>query len=94
MIKTRLFAFTAGLVLMLGTAAIAQKPEKNISHMKHPNLAAAQKHCQMAWDAVGKAQSANEFDMGGHAQKAKDLLEQANTELKAAAEAANANQKM
>jgi len=36
------------------------------------------------------AQGANEFDMQGHAAKAKDLLNQANTELKAAAQAANA----
>jgi len=35
------------------------------------------------------AQRANEWDMGGHAQKAKDLLEQVNNELKQAAEAAN-----
>ena len=30
-----------------------------------------------------------EPDLGGHAQKAKDLLDQVNVELKAAAEAAN-----
>ena len=31
--------------------------------------------------------------MNGHAQKAKDLLDQVNNELKAAAEAANVNKK-
>jgi len=31
--------------------------------------------------------------MNGHAQKAKDLLDQVNTELKLAAEAANKNKK-
>jgi hypothetical protein len=36
------------------------------------------------------AQTANEFDMAGHAAKAKELLDQANNELKQAAEAANA----
>jgi len=35
------------------------------------------------------AQQANEFDMDGHAQKAKEMLDQVNRELKAAAEAAN-----
>jgi hypothetical protein len=37
------------------------------------------------------AQEANEFDMQGHAQKAKNLLDEANKELKLAAEAANRN---
>jgi hypothetical protein len=37
------------------------------------------------------AQQANEWDMKGHAQKAKELLEQANREIKAATEAANEN---
>jgi hypothetical protein len=36
-----------------------------------------------------EAQKANEFDMNGHAQKAKDLLDQVNKELKIAAETAN-----
>ena len=38
---------------------------------------------------IDDAQKANDFDMGGHAQKAKDLLTQAEGELKQAAEAAN-----
>ena len=37
------------------------------------------------------AQQANEWDMQGHAQKAKNLLDQVNSELKLAAEAANKN---
>ena len=36
-------------------------------------------------------EKANEWDLGGHAQKAKDLLEQVNQELKQAAETSNAN---
>jgi hypothetical protein len=35
------------------------------------------------------AQRANEWDMQGHAQKAKELLDQVNAELKEAAGAAN-----
>jgi hypothetical protein len=35
------------------------------------------------------AQKANERDMKGHAQRAKDLLDQANNELKLAAQSAN-----
>ena len=74
-----------------GALAAQDKPARNISGRKHPNLAAAQMHCQMAFDKITAAQAANEFDMGGHAAKAKELLEQASAELKAAAETANAN---
>ena len=82
------------LCAMLATVSLAaQKPARNISGKRHPNLAAAQMHAKMAFDKISAAQAANEFDMGGHAAKAKDLLEQANTELKAAAEAANENGK-
>jgi hypothetical protein len=62
-----------------------------VSAVKHPNIAAAQKYVQKAFDLTVAAQKANEFDLGGHAQKAKDLLEQANAELKLAAEASNQN---
>jgi hypothetical protein len=39
------------------------------------------------------AQQANEYDMNGHAAKAKELLEQANAQLRQAATAANQNKK-
>jgi hypothetical protein len=77
----------------LAGVAVAQKPTKNVSAGKHPNLAAAQRLSQQAWERVVAAQKANEFDMQGHAQKAKDLLDQVNSELKLAAQAANANKK-
>ena len=78
------------LALLLGAASFAQKPAKNISAGRHPNLAAAQRLCVQAYDKITAAQKANEFDLKGHAQKAKELLEQVNRELKDAAEAANA----
>ena len=68
---------------------MAQRPKENISAGRHPNLAAAQRLSQQAWEKINAAQEANEWDMQGHAQKAKELLDQANRELKAAAEAAN-----
>lgn len=83
--------FVAGLaafVLLCGTAEAA-KPATNVSAKRHPNIAAAQRLSTQAYDKIVAAQKANEFDLGGHAQKAKDLLEQANRELKEAAEAAN-----
>jgi hypothetical protein len=44
-------------------------------------------------EKITAAQEANEFDMNGHAAKAKELLDQASRELKLAAEAANKNAK-
>jgi len=64
-----------------------------ISGEKHPNLAAAQHMSQQAWEKIVAAQQANEWDMQGHAAKAKELLDQVNQELKPAAEAANKNHK-
>lgn len=83
-------AFVLGAMLSAGVA-YAAKPVDNVSMKKHPNLAAAQRLVTQAWEKIGAAQKANEFDMGGHAQKAKDLLDQVNVELKAAAETANAH---
>ena len=80
-----------GLLLIAGGVALAQKPKENVSPGRHPNLAAAQRMSHNAWQKVLDAQKANEWDMQGHAQKAKDLLEQANNELKQAAGAANRN---
>lgn len=78
--------------LALAAAAVTAKPPvDNISHHRHPNLAAAQRLSTQAYEKVVAAQRANEFDLNGHAAKAKELLDQANRELKQAAEASNAN---
>ena len=89
--KTKHAALACSLaaLLLAGGVVLAQKPERDISGKKHPNLAAAQRLVSQAWDKIGAAQQANEFDMQGHAAKAKELLDQANRELKLAAEAAN-----
>ena len=83
MIKTRI-AGVLGILLFIGGVAVGQ-----IS--RHPNLAAAQHFIDQAYAKIVAAQEANEFDMNGHAQKAKDLLDQANQQLKLAAQAANRN---
>ena len=57
------------------------------------NIAAAQRLCEQAFNKISAAQQANEWDMQGHAAQAKDLLDQANKQLKLAAEAANRNAK-
>jgi hypothetical protein len=88
-----MFALLLGVLLVAAGLAVAQAPKQTVSGARHPNLAAAQRFCQQAFEKVSAAQQANEWDMQGHAAKAKDLLNQANTELKAAAGAANKNAK-
>jgi hypothetical protein len=87
--KTITSTAVIGSMLLLGGIAIAQRPKEDISGRRHPNLAAAQRLTEQAWQKIVAAQEANEFDMKGHAQKAKELLDQVNRELKLAAEAAN-----
>jgi hypothetical protein len=93
MIKTRVFATVFGALLTVGAVALAQMPKKNVSAARHPNIAAAQRLSQQAYEKIVAAQQANEWDMQGHAQKAKDLLDQVNNELRQAATSANKNAK-
>jgi hypothetical protein len=88
MTKNRLYTAALATMLLVGGLAIAQ-PKRDISSARHPNLAAAQRLSQQAYEKIQAAQQANEWDMKGHAQKAKELLDQVNRELKEAAEAAN-----
>jgi hypothetical protein len=76
---------TLCLVSFAGGITIAQ----GVNPHRHPNLAAAQRLIDQAIGRVDAAQQANEFDMGGHAAKAKELLGRANEEIKAAAMDAN-----
>jgi len=91
-LKNFVVTVLAGCLLTAGLA-VAQKPKANVSPARHPNLAAAQRLSQQAYEKIVAAQQANEWDMQGHAQKAKGLLDQANNELKLAAQAANQNGK-
>ena len=94
MTKTKLaLGGVLSLALICGGVAVAQMPKENVNPHKHPNLAAAERFSQQAWEKISAAQSANEWDMDGHAAKAKELLDQVNHELKLAAEAANHNHK-
>ncbi len=89
MAKIRILIALLGSLLVIGGIAIAQRPERDISGRRHPNLAAAQRLSRQAFERIVAAQQANEWDLAGHAQRAKDLLDQANRELKLAAEASN-----
>ncbi len=75
------------IVFLFVVAVYAQ----NVSRQRHPNLWAAQTFIEKAIQKVTAAQVANEYDMDGHAAKAKILLDQAYAEIKLAALAANAN---
>ena len=80
--------------LIVGGILIAQeKPVHNVNPEHHPHLAAAQHLVDQAYAKITEAQQANEWDMEGHAAHAKELLDQANKELKVAAEIANKNRK-
>jgi hypothetical protein len=90
--KARILTAVFGSLLLVGGIAVAQ-PERNVSAGRHPNIAAAQRLSQQAFERIVEAQKANEWDMQGHAQRAKEHLEKANEELKAAAVAANKNKR-
>jgi len=75
------------LLLLSGSAVVAA--QGRVSAKLHPNLAAAQRNIDDAIAKITAAQSANEWDMGGHAKKAKELLAEASAEVKEAALAAN-----
>jgi hypothetical protein len=85
-------SFCSG-ILLLGLATMPSlttaQPVHNISSHRHPHLAMAQRLCDRADKAIHAAQEANEFDLGGHAQQAMQLLDQANAQLKMAATTSN-----
>ena len=86
MSNVKTIILTAAVALPLGFAVAG--PLKG-----HPNLQAADKALATAWDKITAAQKANEFDMDGHAAKAKDAIKLAVDEVKLAAEAANKAEK-
>ncbi len=69
--RSRIPALLCALALCASTA-FAQKPARNGSPQRHPNIAAAQRLSKQAWEKIMAVQRANEWDMKGHAQKAKE----------------------
>ena len=84
-------SMSAALIVCSSVMAKDKGPVQNVSAKAHPNLHAAQKFLNEAFHKITAAQKANEYDMEGHAAKAKELIEQASAEIKLAAEAANEN---
>ena len=84
--------FLRPLVLALAVAAplsLALAQKKADGKYSHPNLMAADRLCSQAFAKLEAAQTANEYDLGGHAKKAKELLKQAQDEIKLATAAAD-----
>ncbi len=78
-----------GAFTLVGIAQ-AQAPTVNIGE-RHGNLRNAQEHIVQAYQLVGMAQQDNDSRLGGHAERARQLLIQADQELRQAANAANNN---
>ena len=90
--KDMLIGTALGLILGCSGAIFAQQPIVDIGN-RHGNLRAAQQYIQAAWQRIDQAQVDNNYNLGGHAGRAKELLVQADQELKFAAETANAHER-
>lgn len=78
MSKTKIILLTA--VLAFTGGVLTAGPMRH-----HPNLEKAEADLNAAWEHIAAAQSANEYDMGGHAAKAKHLIGDAKEEIRLAA---------
>ena len=89
--RKSIFAGLCALLLVVAGVVFAAQPPpaRNVNPRRHPHIAAAQQAARRAFNQIVEAQRANEWDMEGHAQKAKELLDQVNNELKRAAGEAN-----
>jgi hypothetical protein len=81
-------AVLAACLVVIATS-YAQRPATDIDPARHGNLAEAQHHILQAFEKIEDAQKANRLELGGHGEKAKQLLDQASRELKLAAEFAD-----
>lgn len=70
--------------LALAGAVVSQR--SNIDPSLHPGLAEAQQHILEAGRKIREAHERDKSDLGGHAEKAIQLLDQAGMEVKSASE--------
>jgi hypothetical protein len=80
-----------GVVLVGAFLAIADRPEPRITVDRQRNsiFFDAQRSIIDSYRAVSRAQDYNHGELGDHASRAKDLLSEANDEIRMAAEYAN-----
>lgn len=81
-------AIAAPLSLALAQGTKQPTKDGKTGKYSHPNLMAADRLCAQAFTKLEAAQVANEYDLGGHAKKAKELIKQAQAEIKLATAAA------
>ena len=84
--KFTVVALTAGLMTLAAGAGFA-------AGERHPNLNKAKDLVDKAIDRLEDAQKANEDKLGGHAKAAEGFLKQAQPEIAAALQSAEANGK-
>lgn len=80
------FVLVAGLGI--ATLAISQTVQ-NVDPSRHGNLAAAQSLIAQAYQRMTEAQQSNNYELGGHAARAKQLLSEAANEIGLAAATAD-----
>jgi hypothetical protein len=78
-------------VFALSAVLFAEQEPRVTVGEKHGNMRAAQEYIQQAWRKVDEAQKDNNYNLGGHAGRAKELLAQASEEIKRSAEDANSH---
>jgi hypothetical protein len=92
--KRMQFSGVMGATMVAAALVVAQPVKgqelpRNVDPHRHGNIAAAQDLSRRAYDKLTAAQQANEFDLGGHAARAKQLLLEASEEMRLAATAAD-----
>jgi len=73
--------------------AVADEPAETINTQRHPHLSEAQHHIVLAYKKLKDAERTNRYGVGENMHKAAELLEQANDEIRAAAERVNERKK-
>jgi hypothetical protein len=91
--KVRIIGIVIAAASAFGCATMAQQAPYVDIGPRHGNLRAAQEHIVEAWRLVGEAQYDNDSRLGGHAARAKELLREANDELRMAADVANEHER-
>jgi hypothetical protein len=87
----RILLVGVALCAAFALSVFAQEGPRVTVGERHGNMRAAQELIQQAWQKVNEAQQDNNYNLGGHAGRAKDLLSQASEEIRLSADAANSH---
>ena len=86
--KQRHLTMVAATAIVLSLVSGCAVADDGYFVSRHPNIEAADFNAQQAIERMRAAQRANGYDMGGHAGRAIQLMQDARYEMQAAAEAA------